>query len=729
MIIDTSQGDVQIVGDIKEFKTSIDPRNLEFITTLLSSNLYSDPEQSFIREIVSNAWDSHVEAGTTDTPVIIRIKNDSISIRDYGTGLSPERFQEIYCNIGSSTKRLSNNYIGGFGIGRFSAVACSNTVYITSYYEGTAYYYVMVKSNNTVTINLLMEKPTTEKNGVEVEIKNIGRLEPYVKALSCITFFPNIYIDPQYVGNKYNDVKIKKFKNFAVSSDSLSQRFLLGNVLYPCDMNLLSSDSRNIINEISNTGIVIRFNIGELDITPNRESIIYNQKTINVINNRIKEAKDEMHGIIINYLGRSYNDLLEYSNVINSLLYYDFISNTTGFEYNRYKFRINDIKGLSGKVTYKGKDLSGQSSLLNTLLSTTVPNFRGVIDEFKIHTKPRSKYYISKLSYVSSNKILILNHDARLVSTAQKYLKENYNNYALMTEISVEDVKEWIKNHVSVVTYNNSLPVIDFISSEFYKYITSKAETLDLNTDKEYLEYKEEIKNSTSKEHKYIKDIILYVWSRSIYSGYIYKEKKEFGSIDKAIEFIKNVKKGVIINNINNEQEFFKKVTSIRDYIYIEARKDIVSYLKSLKLNCVIDTDWLMYKDPTLSQVKTLSAYNYSNYAYLSDVYEIMNTIPKEDADTFFGIIKDMGQYLSPEYLCIAERETVPLDSYIDSISRKISNYYEKYNEVKCMAEESGIINDTIINAVLMKTKAYRINQCAYNKIKNNPLLKILCRK
>ena len=161
MIIDSKQGDIEVVGDIKEFKTSIDPRNLEFITTLLSSNLYSDPEQSFIREIVSNAWDSHVEAGTTDTPVIISFKdtpgNKSVTIRDYGTGLSPERFQEVYCMIGSSTKRESNDFIGGFGIGKYSSLACSNTVYITSYYEGTAYYYVMVKSGNQITTNLLHE--------------------------------------------------------------------------------------------------------------------------------------------------------------------------------------------------------------------------------------------------------------------------------------------------------------------------------------------------------------------------------------------------------------------------------------------------------------------------------------------------------------------------------------------------------------------------------------------
>ena len=114
MIYNRDESEVTVLGEVEKHSVSIDAKKINHIVTILSSNLYSYPMISFLRETVSNAVDSHVEAGVNE-PIIITRTKDDISIRDFGTGISPERFETIYLNIGSSTKRESNDYIGSFG--------------------------------------------------------------------------------------------------------------------------------------------------------------------------------------------------------------------------------------------------------------------------------------------------------------------------------------------------------------------------------------------------------------------------------------------------------------------------------------------------------------------------------------------------------------------------------------------------------------------------------------
>ena len=288
MIYNREESEVTVLGEVEKHSVSIDAKNINHIVTILSSNLYSFPMTSFLRETVSNAIDSHVEAGVNE-PIIITRTKDDISIRDFGTGISPERFETIYLNIGSSTKRESNDYIGSFGIGRFSCLSVSKLANITSFYNGKAYYYVMNMDIDQLHIDKIYELDTTEHNGVEVKIpiENFDANE-----LDCLSFIENVYVEcdgdskNEFVIGEFNKRKIHTFDNFKTITYEYRHgndktEILLGKIPYAVDyMSLWDYDDdwhRSWKDAMKS--IYPCVNIGDVDITPNRETLIYSDKT------------------------------------------------------------------------------------------------------------------------------------------------------------------------------------------------------------------------------------------------------------------------------------------------------------------------------------------------------------------------------------------------------------------------------------------------------------------
>lgn len=332
MIIDSKCSTVQSGGEISEHQISVDPKNLEHIISILSTNLYSKPEQSFLREIVCNAVDAQVEA-KSEEPAIITFMRDAqddniiIAIRDYGTGISPERFQEIYLNIGSSTKRESNDYIGSFGIGRFSALACASMVHVTSYYEGKAYHYIMLKNASKVNIDLIDTSDTDEPNGVEVKIK-VSSVNNYIRALQYLWFIPNVYVNN--VGllgwrcqvDEFNQRVLMHAKNFAFNNaDLLTSLYVLhGNILYKVDREQAPkfvTENDYDFDEIY-CKIIPKFNIGELEVTPNREQLLYSDKTMRALEEKYTLAKDEVIELIKSKSQKVYTNIFDYYDDIDT---------------------------------------------------------------------------------------------------------------------------------------------------------------------------------------------------------------------------------------------------------------------------------------------------------------------------------------------------------------------------------------------------------------------------
>lgn len=327
MILTEATDNVQTTGQITENKVGIDARNLDFIATLLTSNLYSKPINSFLRETVANAYDSHIEAGNKE-PILLLIQEiekcyksyrfgDSsykvrISIRDYGIGLSPERFEEIYRNIGSSTKRDSNDFIGCFGIGRFASLSLADQANITSYYNGKKYSYLMYKNGSGINIDAIGSPIEGDfKNGLEVSVVTKVTENSLTEALFELQFFDMLHVEYKKRDNldsdsisgfveEFNDRKFSDFKHFSLSMSGgrAYNRFVrMGNVLY-------NIDSSKFSGFFASSYIVPNVPVGSIDITPNRENVQYTDKTINTINNAVFSGKMELSNYVNNVIAQ-----------------------------------------------------------------------------------------------------------------------------------------------------------------------------------------------------------------------------------------------------------------------------------------------------------------------------------------------------------------------------------------------------------------------------------------
>ena len=74
-------------GSFEESNYSIEASAKAF--SILSDGLYANKVKAVIRELSTNAYDSHVDAGCPDKPFDVHLPNRMelhFSVRDYGTG-------------------------------------------------------------------------------------------------------------------------------------------------------------------------------------------------------------------------------------------------------------------------------------------------------------------------------------------------------------------------------------------------------------------------------------------------------------------------------------------------------------------------------------------------------------------------------------------------------------------------------------------------------------------
>lgn len=719
MIVKEAKSDVQIFGNNTEFKTGIDPKNIDFIVTILSSNLYSDPENSFLRETVSNAWDAQVEAGTTDTPIIIKLseKTKSITIRDYGTGLSPERVKEIYCNIGSSTKRESNSYIGMFGIGHLSALSCTDTMHVKSYYHGTEYYYLVIKSGNAITTNLVYSSPTQEKDGVEISIQEIKRLTPYYKALCNLIFFPNIYIDSDNssyeVSNTVeliNKRKVLKGKYFAaVNNTHLPNRILLGNVLYPLESQHFSLETQALIKRFENSNIVITFNIGELEITPNREAIIYNSETIKVIEDRIIEACKELDDLVYKAIPKDFNDIQKYNKYLQGYSPH-YIPHSKAVGHNCIGYEINHI---IKELTYKGKKLHKYLRFLDNILDTTPPGYRCSIHDGRFRNK---NLYDGQYGRIDRSEYYILSSVDKITPMMKQYFLQKDTDLSFCNYTSKETWREEFEKKRPWEYGDHSFDDdIHFIVDEIYDWFYSRAINFDTERT-DYEEFREENKPTKAKKTYGIKDPSLYV-NDNYHTFYL----KGFNTFEELIKYIKSIKKGIVLTPVKDISDSEVGLIQVCGYKPIKARKDIIKAILKEGITQVTTLEDFHKKDkklPILKAVVTILWQDNTEKDYEA-LDRLLDSTVQEDFKKIYTI-STMYQHVQRHLIAL----DIPKDPYWEEKAKLYIDHYHKYLYAQNMLNAQGLVsgNRVLTLAYIIKYKLYRVNYKSFKEVRNHPL-------
>ena len=305
---------------------------------ILSDSLYSDKVQAVIRELATNAYDSHVSAGNKN-PFLVKLPtaaDPNFSVRDYGTGLSQQDMESLYTTYGASNKNDSNDFVGCLGLGSKSPFAYTKSFTTTSYFNGTQYTYIAAIDDAGVpNLNLIHSCETSEPNGLEISfaVKQYDFHEFSQKAIRVFHYFKmkpiisggvnwdftkeysqrNIIID----GDGWRVCRLNndnnKFPNayHRIQSGVIA---LMGNIAYPVEVSHLIGEEKaetpdhiakwnrafnkadiaswkSFVGEILDQGLYLEleFNIGELEMDVSREGLQYTKSVVKTLREKTQD--------------------------------------------------------------------------------------------------------------------------------------------------------------------------------------------------------------------------------------------------------------------------------------------------------------------------------------------------------------------------------------------------------------------------------------------------------
>ena len=346
------------ISDSSKFEIKADAAMFE----LLSKKLYTNPVRAVIRELVSNAIDANIAAGSKDQ-IIVHLPNiieDSFYVKDFGIGMDENELLSVF-TYGGSLKRNSNEQIGGLGVGAKSPFSIVNCFTVESNKNGNKILASCFIEKDGIPRFKVLSKEKSNERGTKISFNVLEKyFNAFIEESNLVFLFskemPVLYngkstfLDNLYLKNIEEFEKLR----FAFQKDGLKNYDLLfeeypelteyaikavlrmfgdnhfivnmGGVPYILEMNQIFSELsalKKFFNIKMNSIYVLNFDIGTLDIQASRERLNYTENTINIIKNKILDIVVEYFNTELNKVG-SYSlfDKRKLCNKYDNLIYF-----------------------------------------------------------------------------------------------------------------------------------------------------------------------------------------------------------------------------------------------------------------------------------------------------------------------------------------------------------------------------------------------------------------------
>lgn len=456
---------------------------------ILSDSLYQDKPKSVIREISCNALDAHYEAGISDRPIKVTFPTSldpTFSVRDFGKGMSLEELKELYTVYGISTKRGSDDAIGGFGIGSKSPFCYTKMWNVISRHNGMKYVVCnSVDSRERFCYDVLHQEECDEPSGIEVRFDVERRdFDTFTnKAKEVFKYFnvtPETNINLNIEKPKY-ELKTDEYGILTYGqSYGGKNQVIVGQVAYPLDSSPFKGNARIILD---NCSVNVFCKIKDIQVAPSREAISHESHNIGhitaILEDAYKKIKEETDKKIKNC-----KTLWEARLFANKY-----------FGSSSYIGRI-----LNYEMEFKGTKVKQQSSITPYTLDKDGKKVRIELSEFKA----TRDYYTKKVESVREQKKHVsidIDETVRFAiyekggfASAKRYVEQNPD----ITLYVIEDTyKEYLTKEVGYpeadLLYTSNFPVA--VRQARVKSVKNKIQAYKYNNGSNFSYYNDRARN------------------------------------------------------------------------------------------------------------------------------------------------------------------------------------------------------------------------------------------